>query len=251
MELLKVKEETNNWVNEVRQELNQIEEDNKKLKATVAELSKSGQTENKVTPATVSAKSNSDNGNRVFISILIILLAILSAVAFYYFITTNKKEIVATPEGIKKEAEAPPAISNPVNADTVSINQDSLATPAVSDTVAKEEIAPLSEPANKMNTPVHIETKTYKTASEFVLTEAKLRKDLIKKKISGCDIVINKASEIETISHLVLVEKLPSGQLKYKFTATIVKGSDTFTAIPYVYYKTSGIFIKIDGTNCE
>lgn len=87
--------------------------------------------------------------------------------------------------------------------------------------------------------------------ADFNLTTFRVKADLIGKPLSGCGIVVQKLSEINRIRNLVLVEKMPSGYLKYKFEVRVVQANEIYTATPYIYYTSSGRFLKIDGTNCE
>jgi hypothetical protein len=84
-----------------------------------------------------------------------------------------------------------------------------------------------------------------------VINEARIKHDLIGRKLSGCDIMLKSLSEIKAVSGLSLVEKMQSGFLKYKCTVKIDQDGEKFTASPYVYYTSRGEFLKIDGTNCE
>lgn len=254
-ELLRVKEETIqhqketiDLVKEVREELIQIEEGNKRLKEEIAILSKAKFSEREQATAlpsvnTVAKKSSKEKG--MIVSLLVVLLGLTSVLAFFYFTNRHDNQTIETPLVSQQEVLLQPANVTPDIMDTVAVkDSDAVNT----DTVEIQTIKAA---------PVVVEPKTETEAAppkpkvEFVLTEAKIVRDLIGKKISGCDIIIGSSAEIELVSNLTLVEKLPSGSLKYKFTAVIVQGSDTFTAVPYIYYTTGGAFIKIDGTNCE
>ena len=74
--------------------------------------------------------------------------------------------------------------------------------------------------------------------------------DLNGKKISGCGVIIGSDAELKNVSNLVLVETTSSYN-KYKCTLKLTQGSDTYTAVPYLYYTDDGAIIKVDGTNCE
>jgi hypothetical protein len=242
-ELLKVKEETelykketHDWVNEVRQGLQQIGEDNKRLKEDVANLSRAGVT----VSSTERVNTESSSKQKGFIvSLAVILLGLTSVLAFFYF-TTRYDTTSQEPQPAKQQS----AIQPLENSEEVI---DSL--PAV-DTVAVTS-APVETPASAItNAPITKAAPAILT-EPFVLEVSRVKRDLIGKKISGCDIIIGSASEIGSVSNLILVEKLGSGNLKYKLTMSIAQGEENFTATPYVYYTPDGGFIKVDGTNCE
>ena len=112
--------------------------------------------------------------------------------------------------------------------------------------VVKKVVPVAVKPAEK-----RVQISDERAKSEAAVFESKVINDLVGTKLSGCGIVIKSTSEIAELTNLVLVEKLSSGALKYKFTAKINKGTETYSAAPYIYYTVDGTFIKVDGTNCE
>ncbi|MES2622662.1 MAG: zinc-ribbon domain-containing protein [Bacteroidota bacterium] len=251
-ELLRVKEETIQHQKEtidlvkgVREELIQMEAGNKRLKEEVANLSKDRFSDREYTEPAIAPKQKSKNEKGIIVSLLVILLGLTSVLTFFYFTNRQATSASELSSSSQQEVLLQSAETVPEVIDTVVFN-DSVA--VKTDTV---EIKPARA------TPVIVEPKKETVASpptpksEFVLTESKVTRDLIGKKISGCDIIIEGPSEIEVVSNLTLVEKMPSGSLKYKFTLVIVQGSDSFTAVPYIYYSAAGGFLKVDGTNCE
>ena len=119
--------------------------------------------------------------------------------------------------------------------------------PADVSAVRKHTSAATGQKANEESA---VETPV-RNSNGFSISEEKVKTDLVGKKLSGCGVVINSYAEVEGLSNLVFIEKLGSGQLKYKCTARIAQGADNYTAVPYLYYSTDGILQKIDGTNCE
>jgi hypothetical protein len=108
-----------------------------------------------------------------------------------------------------------------------------------------KQLAVLS-PKTAASSPAPVKSKLATTVDE-----SRVKSDLVGKKLSGCGITVKSASEISNISNLVFVDKLASGFMKYKFSATIVQGGDTYKATPYIYYNSEGVFLKVDGTTCE
>ena len=74
---------------------------------------------------------------------------------------------------------------------------------------------------------------------------------MIGNKLSGCGIIVNNPGEIASFSNLALIAKEASGEVKYKFATRIVQGGEAYYATPYIYYDANGVFVRIDGTNCE
>jgi hypothetical protein len=254
-ELLRVKEETelyrrttSDWVQEVKQDLQQIGEDNKRLKEEVANLSKAGLSERSrpysESENTVTEKSPKTKG--LMVSLFVVLLGLTSVLAFFYFTTRYDNTAIQTPVPQKQEVMLKPLDAQPVSIDTIASTDTTRVAVDTASTAQKTNVA--SIPTAEIKTP---SSEPVKPKENFVLDEARVRKDLVGKRISGCDIIIGSASEIEQISGLVLVEKLSTGGQRYKFTAIIAQGKDNFTASPYIYYTSGGAFIKIDGTNCE
>ncbi len=262
-ELLRVKEETEQYkketldlVKDVKKELEDIDNENKLLKEKVKWLKSSRQVEvaelNTAPPPP--AKEKTDYSSK-FIPIAALVLAILIA-AFSYFVlnsrsdsavntTTNNIPAAVTPTVKPQETKKPaPAI---VAASDTAQSQKLLAvaTPA-------ENKPAISTTTSVVNKPATITPAVMKPSSTgFSLTASRITGDLVGKRLSGCDITVNSASEIEHVDNLTLVEKLSASYLKYKCTVKIKQGSETYTSSPYMYYSAEGTFIKVDGTNCE
>lgn len=97
-----------------------------------------------------------------------------------------------------------------------------------------------------------IESKPEKEKTHFVLSEAKVKDDLIGKKLSGCGITLTGSSEIQSITNPVMIEDATAlGYIKYKLSLRLVQGGETYNVTPYLYYSPSGKFVKVDATNCE
>jgi hypothetical protein len=91
-----------------------------------------------------------------------------------------------------------------------------------------------------------------KTETEFSLTAVQAQSDLVGKKLSGCGIILNSASEIDAIGNPIMVENAPvSGYIKYKLSLKVKQGGETYQVTPYMYYTNTGKFIRVDATNCE
>jgi hypothetical protein len=251
-ELLKVKEETElykrettDWVKEVRQGLQQIEQDNKQLKEDVANLSKAGKVVSENANTTI---ERSPKTKGFMISLLVILFGLTSVLAFLYFTTRYDSTSVETSVAKQQVMQKPVENAQSVATDTVAATDTAR---LLVDTLArKAKTAITPSPKTEMKVMVS-ETAPPQPKENFMLDEARIRKDLIGKRISGCDIIIGNASEIQQVNNLVLIEKLGSGNLRYRFTAIIAQGKDTYTASPYIYYNAAGAFVKLDGTNCE
>jgi len=129
--------------------------------------------------------------------------------------------------------------NNAPGSNTIVTKTEEKKTPVVATTVSyKKEATPVG--------PVKL-----KHASDFVLTAAKIKNDLVGRKLSGCGITIRKIGDIISLGNPVYIEQLPSGFMKYKVSAKIVQGNEVYNSTPYVYYNANGSFIKVDGTNCE
>lgn len=90
-----------------------------------------------------------------------------------------------------------------------------------------------------------------KVASNWQLTERILIKDVVGKRITGCDVQVQKSTDIQKIENLVLVEKINSDLYKYKCRIEINRNGNSYVATPYLYYRPGGGLVKIDGSNCE
>ncbi|MBL0310544.1 MAG: hypothetical protein IPP77_12985 [Bacteroidetes bacterium] len=181
--------------------------------------------------------------------ILFMIFAVVTIAGFAYYniFSSGPKQISETSK-----------ISEPSS--EVSSSEDSMEMAMLS----KAAIDSVSFETGAVSTPVSTATTSAATESkiaeavirkdpkkEFSLTSFRVKADLIGKPISGCGIVIHKLSEINRLNNLILVEKMSSGYLKYKFEIRVVQGNEIYTATPYVYYTPVGRFLKIDGTNCE
>ncbi len=243
------KTETSSWMKEVKEELKQIEEDNKRLREEVASLSKLKQ-EAKTEVPNQAVLEKSSKEKRLAVSLIVILICLTSVLAFFYFTTKHSNEQTEIPLESKQEVMLEPINSDPIVVDTTLATDT--ATIAVDTFLTKEkELANNVLAKTESKAPASTEIKPVKVHDEFVLNEAKIKRDMVGKRISGCDIIINSSSEIENVASLVLVEKVASGNKKYKFTVSISQGGETYTASPYIYYNSVGGFIKIDGTTCE
>ncbi len=252
-EILRVKDETEQYkkqtfemVKEVREELHQIDEENKRLKQEVEMLNQKRAPQ----PVPVSETSNSQpvkKAEKRFFSAIAICLIVFCA-GLGYFLTIHKNyvppsPIVKSPPVIiqpkKQEQEIVPVDTTSVaetNKDTVPVKKlIAMATPPVT---AKP--VPVAQPAQKASPPI---------ASP--ITETRVMDDMLGNKLSGCGITVNNPGEIANFSNLTLITREPSGEAKYKFTARIVQGGEIYYATPYIYYDANGVFVKIDGTNCE
>lgn len=265
-EILQVKENNQQYqrqtielVNEVREELQQIEVENNRLKQEVAHL-------HSIIPnkadAAVQAMSNSPVNDvderferKALTAIISFVFLVGAGLLLFYIINWQTNRSVSA---IKIPVKSVPAVVESI------------------DDVPKEYI-PAVNPEKNINTtpdltaiaqPVEvdkpIESKSGKASEKETLIEPSktssggskisaqmVVKDMVGQKVSGCDIVIKSEDEISGVSSLKLIEKLPSGQMKYKFSAVIKQNNQTYKTSPYVYYHSNGTFVKLDGTNCE
>lgn len=130
---------------------------------------------------------------------------------------------------------------------SASLNEDS-----IKKAEAINNVPPPASSTNLSVSAVEVDTVAPKPRPVKVdITEAKVKRDLVGKRLAGCGITIKESSEIKNLSNLVFVEKLSSGFMKYKCTAKITQGNDSYTANPYVYYTSDGRFLKVDAANCE
>ena len=264
-ELQRVKEETEQYkketldlVKDVKKELEDIDNENKLLKEKVKWLKSSRQVEvaelNTAPPPP--AKAKTDYSSK-FIPVAALVLAILIA-AFSYFVlnsrsdsavntTTNNVPATVTPTVKPQENKKPtPTI---VTASDSGHSQKLLA--AITPAETKPAVSNNTLAANRPTTTITPAVMKPSSSAGFSLTASRVTGDLVGKRLSGCDITVNSASEIEHVDNLTLVEKLSASYLKYKCTVKIKQGSETYTSSPYMYYSAEGTFIKVDGTNCE
>lgn len=256
-ELLRVKEETEQYkketldlVNGVKRDLEDIDKENKLLKEKVEQLNSTRHMEvAEPVLAPVPVKEKTGLSGRA-IAIAAGLIAILLA-GFSYVVLNSHDD--------NKSANATPNVQPTVSHSTVVPIKKEEQPVTVADTTHTQKllavVTPSAEKPKPASTipataaPVPVATKP--TATTFSLSAARVMGDLVGKKLSGCDITINSASEIDHVDNLVLVEKLSAFYLKYKCTVKIKQGAETYTASPYIYYSAEGTFIKVDGTNCE
>jgi|GEM_PF-6233846 hypothetical protein len=255
-ELLKVKEETQQYkketfelVTEVKKELQDIENENRLLKEKVESLKSSATTQQvELTPSAVTpAEHKTESKKGMVILAVSVLFIVVAAASWFFFNHTTKNPQVNT-------AGVIPIGNNPDLNSTE--NRNLSPRPAKTETAPAKKllavagVASAAKPVPSVPAPVAQPVK--KSAPEaFSLTESKLKADLIGKKLSGCDITINNAGEINSISNLVLVDRLSASYLKYKCIVKIKQGNEAYISSPYIYYSAEGSFIKVDGTNCE
>ncbi len=264
------KKETIGMLRVVRYELQQkIDNNNKQLKEEF-EMANRQNLQATVPPvvpevkvaAVAAASSKATKRSTPVVAMILFALFLLAGVAYFYFNSSLSNK--PNPETAFISVETP-SLSAPVAADTLKtetansslVDTTAAATKPLAEVEAStQKTEPAIEPATKSKTvsaanAVFREPAPASAETTVRVTESKIRADIVGKKLSGCGITVNKRDEIEELGSLVLIETLPSGSLKYKFTAKIVQGEDTYNATPYIYYSSKGGFIKIDGTNCE
>jgi type VII secretion protein EssA len=254
-ELLRVKEETEQYKKEtldlvkgVKKELEDIDKENKLLKERVEQLNSNRHVEvAEVTSVTSSPVKQKSASSGKIIAIAAAVTAILIAGFSYFLINGSNKTTEpqtnlqpVTSVAAVKAAPTPKTETRITAADTT--HPQKLLAAITPPAEKPKPVAPAPTPAPAINKPAAI---------PFSLNATRVIGDLVGKKLSGCDITINSASEIDHVDNLVLVEKLSAFYLKYKCTVKIKQGTDTYTASPYMYYSAEGTFIKVDGTNCE
>lgn len=262
------KQETLNLVKEVREELQQIEQENKLLKEQVETLNKTGVTgaarENLAMPSTQPSKSAS-GANKVLAVAFSIVLILTCGCVIFYFTEMNGRDVITEPPVAKTNVSTVGAEQKKTVQPAAEIKTDENKTATASDQPVAPVKAPLADLAtsaiekekntgpvtNSVPAPVQTKPVQAQPSGVFMLSEARVRNDLIGRKLSGCGITIGSASEIEKLGNLVFVEKLSSVYLKYKVSLKVKQGNETYSSTPYVYYSSDGSFIKIDGTNCE
>lgn len=267
-ELIKVKEETEQYKKEtldlvkgVQKELQDIEKENKLLKEKFDSLKTnaiSAQAEVIATnPPVTEHKSDSKKGITAFAAIALLLL--VTGLSYSYFKNSNKPNAsqptttpVTSDDGIKKSDIASLKSDTPYYQKKLAV----ATLPVATKPIATTPFTAITIPAKPLTitaapTPAPAVAAAKPVSTPFALTETRVKSDMVGKKLSGCDITIHSASEIDNLSNLVLVEKLSASYLKYKCTIKIKQGADVFTSTPYIYYSGEGSFIKVDGTNCE
>ena len=259
-EILKVKEETEQYkketfdlVKEVQRELHDIEAENKLLKEKV-ELLKNNHPAEQVelvaqAPQAFAHKQESKKAITTMAAIM--LLIVVTTISYFFFSKTTKPSTVNSTNNTKPVKQSSIAENKP--AEKV-VTRDTTLHPkllAAANTAMVTKALPTVAPTSIIAKPAPAPVSSSKAPSVFYLTEARLKTDLIGKKLSGCDITINNSAEINSIGNLVLVDRLSASYLKYKCIVKVKQGNDTYTSSPYIYYSAEGTFIKVDGTNCE
>lgn len=274
-EILTVKQETElhkkqtfDMVREVREELQQVEEENRKLKQELELLSRqqpvmqpaemyrsvavqsvphayphAAQNENtlqkKSDLQSTVTESDSKGKKRVkwWHTVLLISLIVLSigfTVSYY-----QQSSKIAAPSAIESSKPvATVAAITITKKDVLEVESTTSSAETIGEvnTYDTTIVAPLSQKE-------HHASGHYSNSSLVAM--------LVGKRLSGCDVTISSKEQIKSITTPVLIEKLASGQLKYKCTLQLQHGKDLYTAIPYLYYDSEGKLLRIDGTNCE
>jgi regulator of replication initiation timing len=234
--------EHGNGINEVRKELQQLDEENKRLKQEVEILNKRRAEEQILRPKT-QENSNTKSTLRKRILVFASIFLIGLGISLGYFYGFNKNSL-------SSEAKA----SNP---NTGQLNHHSgeqnlaMAGNAPGETPVRNDSTPVNQIAVAKTTPQGTNPVKMTAKKDGTITEAKVKNDLVGNKLSGCGITVTNPREIISCKNLVLVKKETSGEAKYKFVTRVSKGSEIYTATPYIYYDAKGVFLRIDGTNCE
>jgi hypothetical protein len=263
-ELLKVKEETEQYKKEtlelvsgVKKELQDIERENKLLKAKV-ELLNANSLSNRDVPGDHDLQQNSFNNRResrrgVTILAACLLFIVVTGGSWFFFRSFSSTHKNTS----SSETTSPPSGNKPVGTieeKKIGANQAVKDSIPVKKLLAVANTTPVSKPSPVVPSPSTnpvAGTAINNSTPVFTLTEGKVRNDLVGKKLSGCDITINTSAEIHSISNIALVDKLSASYLKYKCIVKVKQGTEVYTSTPYIYYSAEGSFIKIDGTNCE
>src|ERR1043165_2323477 len=207
-----------------------------------------------------------NKGRWLKVALIVLIPTLAIGAAVYYFVTNSQKQMAGTSEPVQTTAPAKqPVVTSAPPVDTIAVADETI---QQSDTVAPPPVT--STPTVSIQRPKPVETErvpgvnepapataTSATPARPVLYRTKGKVDAVKaaldlngRRISGCDVVIGGDAEMKSLSNLVLVEKSPS-YAKYKCTIKLAKGTETFTATPYLHYTSDGAIIKIDGNNCE
>jgi len=254
-ELLRVKEkneqykkETLDLVKGVQQELYHINQENKLLKQKVELLNQTKTEEEKeIVVAPIQHLEPQEKSSRGIVGIAAITLLLITTGVSYMVFNHGSKPPVEQTKKLPETTAPALAVQSTTKPTPVATNNN----PQPAKLLAAATPAPA---ANKTTAPVTappVVPTAKPNSTPFSLSATRVMGDLVGKKLSGCDITINNASEIEHVDNLILVEKLSASYLKYKCTVKIKQGAEVFTSTPYMYYSAEGTFIKVDGTNCE
>jgi len=245
---------------EVREELERIEEENKRLKQELEILTKQIAEKNEavvspviteysptvVEPTEELIPGEPKQSNLVQKAVLGVVVLLAGFLVYFYFTIISNKQAALLNEPVETEAETAPAtqvVDTVLDGDISSAQTDS--TVSVPMEVSNAAFTPSTTNGN-----TSAETPVEKPKAEAKISVKKVTADLIGKTISGCGVTIGSDAKLDNVSGLVLVDK-SANYAKYKCTIKIVQGGDTYTSVPYLYYSDEGTLIKIDGTNCE
>ena len=282
-EILRVKEETEQYKQEtidmlrqMRDEIQQqIEQEHNRLKEEFDLVRKEQvvpehvEAVESVTPSVAMVQNKKSNKGAV--ALLLVVLSVGIGLAYFYFTNIYHSNSVTTENSLSNSdngnetslsnSDSLNEVANNASADTIANIQEPIAetNTSIANSTANTEPAktesrhsvPITNAVYHEPTISKRETSVVKEERTRAINESKVLNDLVGKRISGCGVTINSSDEVQEISNLVFIETLPSGYKKYKFVAKIEQGGDTYTATPYIYYSADGGFIKIDGTNCE
>ncbi len=282
-EILRVKEETEQYKQEtidmlrqMRDEIQQqIEQEHTRLKEEFELVRREQVVPEHVEPVESVTPSvalvQNEKSNKGAVALLFVVLSVGIGLAYFYFTniynsnSVTKENLLSNSDNGNETSlsisDSLNEVANNASADTSTTIQEPIAetnTSVVNNTANAEPVKNESRHSIPVTNAVYHEPTISKRETSVVkeertraINESKVMSDLIGKRISGCGVTINSSDEVQEISNLVFIETLPSGYKKYKFVAKIEQGGDTYTATPYIYYSADGGFIKIDGTNCE
>lgn len=269
-EILSVKHETElhkkytlEMVKEVRVELQQLEEDNKRLKNELEELAKQkAEAKANAEHPVVSQATYVPSPPPIVATNVASTLPQVDEAAIQQPPAAKKNKsklviglslvvpLVAVLIALASPLFKPQKVGNAQSDNSVTSPKTFSETPTEATLPGITDVSAENTPPTLYSAPVSSANETHKEAN-FRLTGAIAANDLIGKKINGCDITIHALEEIRTVSPPVFIAQISSSMVKYKCTIRIVQGDASFIASPYLYYTPAGKFIKIDGTNCE
>lgn len=205
-------------------------------------------------------------GNSWIMGVVILLLMLAGGLFayFYYNYQSNAAE-VSSEKTATVQADVPADVATPAESATdeavvTEANTEPTDNPVVENNSVIESAPSYTEPAKpapkvapkQKAEDISPAVSEPKPKAGFSLTIVQAKVDLVGKKLAGCGIVLNSASEVESISNPVIVEDATaSGYVKYKLNVTVMQGGDTYHVTPYLYYTPAGKFIRVDATNCE